>query len=145
MVEHIRHNASDNPLIEKDFISHLNSYQAEFQIIVLRGLGQIKVGNFNRITKLITLGLAENQADGGLVVFVSEQVVQRRAVKVHLAGVLRLEVALFQFDNDEAAQLEVEEKQIKIKIPVAHLQVILTPDKGKPGPQFQQEFFQVPD
>ena len=54
MVEHIRYNASDNPLIEKDFISHLNSSQAEFQIIVLRGLGQIKVENFNRITKLIT-------------------------------------------------------------------------------------------
>jgi hypothetical protein len=54
VVEHIRYNASDNPLIEKDFISHLNSSQAEFQIIVLRGLGQIKVENFNRITKLIT-------------------------------------------------------------------------------------------
>jgi len=56
VVEHIRYNASDNPLIEKDFISHLNSSQAEFQIIVLRGLGQIKVENFNRITKLITDG-----------------------------------------------------------------------------------------
>ena len=54
MVEHIRYNASDNPLIEKDFISYLNSSQAEFQTIVLRGLGQIKVENFNRITKLIT-------------------------------------------------------------------------------------------
>ena len=40
----------------------------------------------------LVLGLAEDDADGRLIVGVAEQVIDRRKVKVHLAGVFRLEM-----------------------------------------------------
>ena len=79
-------------------------------------------------------GLAEDQADGWLVGGVAELVIDGGAVEVHLAGVFRLEVALLQFDDNEAAKLEVVEEQVEVEIPVADFQAILRPTKAKPRP-----------
>ena len=46
--------------------------------------------------------LAEDQADRGRVGLVAELVVDDAQVEVHLAGVLGLELALLQVDDDEA-------------------------------------------
>lgn len=90
-------------------------------------------------------GLAENQADCRLIDFVSQLVIHHRAVKIHLADILRFEVTFLQFNNDEAAQFKVVEKQIYVKILIAYFYMILKSDKSKTGAKFQQKFFQMPD
>jgi hypothetical protein len=51
--------------------------------------------------------LAENEADGRLVVFVTQLVVDNRAAKIRLAGEFRLKLAGLQFDDYEAAQAKM--------------------------------------
>ena len=61
------------------------------------------------------LGLTEDQADGGGVLPVAQQVIDGGAVEVHLAGILGLEVALLELDHYEATELEVVEEQVEVE------------------------------
>lgn len=54
--------------------------------------------------------LAEDQADGGLIVGPLEAVVDDVAVEIQLAGVFGFELPIFQIDDDEGAQTQMIEK-----------------------------------
>ena len=83
--------------------------------------GQLVLGNANGSAHVVQvvfchdtiLLLAEDQTDGGPIVFVAQAVVHGAEVEVHLAGVLRLECAAPELDHEETAQLEVVEQQLK--------------------------------
>src|SRR4051812_2255854 len=85
------------------------------------------------------LGLAEDEADGGLVVGVPEEVVDGGEVEAHLAGVLGLEVRHLELDDDVAAQAEVVEEEVEEEVPAAHGQRILGADEGEAGAQLEEE------
>src|SRR5262249_37349098 len=89
--------------------------------------------------------LAQDQADAAAVAGVAEQVVHRGQVKVHLAGVLRLERAALEVNDHEAAQAEVVEQQVQGKVLTADFQVILLADKRAPDTQLQEELAEVLD
>src|SRR6185437_13628881 len=52
----------------------------------------------------LTARLAENYADGQLVIFMAKLIVHGRKVEVHLAKVLRLETCRLEIDDDIAAE-----------------------------------------
>ena len=91
------------------------------------------------------LCLTQNQTDGRGVARVLEPVVDDVAIEVELAGVLWLEFALLQVDDDEGAQAQVVEEQVDIEVFVAHVEPILPADEGKALPELEQEFLQVAD
>src|SRR3954464_3865877 len=85
------------------------------------------------------LGLAEDEADGGLVVGAAEEVVDGGEIEAHLAGVLGLEVRHLELDDDVAAQVEVVEEEVEEEVPAAHGQRILGADEGEAGAQLEEE------
>src|ERR1700733_4950822 len=86
--------------------------------------------------------LAQNNADARTVISMPKLFINRRKVKIHLAGKLRFKVLNFQIDNHVTTEPDMVEKQVQIEILIADLQVVLTPEKCKPLSQFQNE---VPD
>lgn len=83
------------------------------------------------------LGLAEDEADGGCVVFVAHEVVHGGAIEIHFTGILGLELAFLEVDDDEAAEVEVVEEKIEVKIAVADFQMILAANEGEAAPEFE--------
>ena len=73
----------------------------------------------------------------------AELVVHERAVKVHLSCILGFETALFQVHDDEAAEVQVVKKEIKIELVVAEFEPVLTTDKGEAAPEFEEELLDV--
>ena len=90
-------------------------------------------------------GLAKDEADGGGIARVAELGVHRRAVEIHFAGILRLEVALFQIHDDEAAEMQMVEKEVEVKLAVADFEAVLAADEGEAATEFEQEFLDVGD
>ena len=64
-------------------------------------------------------------------------------IEVHLAGILGLELAFLQVDDDEAAQPQMVEQQVDVEVVVADVEMDLPADEGEPLPQFEQEAFQI--
>src|SRR3954447_1343101 len=85
------------------------------------------------------LGLAEDEADGGLVVGMPEEVVDGGEVEAHLAGVLGLEVRHLELDDHVAAQAEVVEEKVEEEVPAVHGQRVLGADEGEAGAQLDEE------
>jgi hypothetical protein len=67
----------------------------------------------------------------------SQQIIDSRQVKIHLARVLRLEVVDLEINDDEAAQAQVIEEKIEIEILATDLNVVLAADKGKALAEFE--------
>jgi hypothetical protein len=126
--------------------------QAAFQVVGER-LGDLILGYADRLAHIAQgirdnhpiFALAQNQADAGLVLRVAQQVVRRRKVEVHLAGILGLELANLEIDHNIAAQLEMVEQHVQVVVLVGHFEVILAADEGKPDPQLKQEGADVLD
>ena len=91
----------------------------------------------------VVFALAEDQANGRSVVWVTEQVVYHVAVKVQLACILRPESPLLQIDDDERPQPQVVEQKVDIVVVPIDLQMELSPDERKAYAQRQQEFLDV--
>ena len=81
----------------------------------------------------------EDEADGWLISGVLEKVIHRGEVEIHFAGVLRLEGATLQVDDDEATKLQVVEQKVKAIVFARNLQRVLAANEGKPCAEFQQE------
>lgn len=75
------------------------------------------------------LRFAENQPDAWLVAGVLERVIDRRQVEVHLACVLRSELAALQVDDHEASKFEVIEEKIEPIVLALNLNWILASDE----------------
>ncbi len=71
--------------------------------------------------------------------------IHRRKVEVHLPGIFRRERFHLQIDHQEAAKLQVVEKQVEIKVHVSDNYMHLPTDECKPGTEFQQELLDVID
>jgi hypothetical protein len=54
-------------------------------------------------------------------------------IKIHLAGIFRLERADLQINDDEASQLEMVEQQVYVEIVVADFHVNLTTNENPPA------------
>lgn len=74
-----------------------------------------------------------------------ESVVDDVAVEVQLAGVLGLELALLQVDDDERAQPQVVEQQVDVEILVADVEAVLPADEGEALAELEQELLQMTD
>ena len=83
--------------------------------------------------------LAQQQADGRLVIRRFHLRIDRRQVEVELAGVLGLEGRRLEFDHHVALEARVLKKQFDEELVAGDLQPELPADKGKAGAQFQQE------
>lgn len=88
---------------------------------------------------------AQQQADRGLVVRVPHEVVDGGQVQVDLADELGLERHGLEFDDHEAAQLEVVEEQVEGEGLVADLERDLAPDERETGPELEEELLDVVD
>lgn len=93
----------------------------------------------------IVLGSAQQQADRRLVVLMRQQVVDRGHVRTELPQESRLEVNGLQFDDDVAAELQVEEQQVAEELVVADLQPNLPADERESMAELQQELADMVD
>jgi hypothetical protein len=66
-------------------------------------------------------------------------------VHVHLAGIGVRELSALEIDDNEAAELAMEEEQINPIPFVANAEAALTPDKSEIAAEFQKETLQVQD
>ena len=89
------------------------------------------------------LRLAQNETDARLVVWVTEHVVNRGEVEVHLPRVLRLERRHLQIDDAKASKLQVVEEEIDLKVFSADFEWNLAADEGEAGAEFDKELAQV--
>ena len=64
-------------------------------------------------------------------------------IEIHFTGELRLEVFDFKIDDDEAAQMEMIEKQVEKEVLVANFERILTANERKTLAKFQEEIPQL--
>jgi len=91
------------------------------------------------------LGLAEDQADGGLVVGMAEVVVHGGEVEAHLTRVLGQELPHLELHDYIAAQPQVVEEEVEEEVLTVHLQEDLGAHQGEAGAQFQQEVADLGD
>ena len=118
---------------------------------VREGLAEMEVGDaegFGEVAQGVlddnpVFGLAEQDADGGLIGGVAQQFVHGGEVEVRLAGIGRLEVGHFEVHDDEAAQGEVVEEQVQVEVFAADFEVILAADEAESGSHLQKELAQV--
>ena len=65
-----------------------------------------------------------------------KNIIHRREIEIKLSGILRFEFAGFQFDHHIAAEVQVVEQQVNVKIITAHVEVILIAEERKACPKF---------
>jgi len=87
--------------------------------------------------------LTEDKADGTLVGGVLQPVVHGVQIKIHLAGIFRLEGADLQINDDETAELKMVKQKIYVEITVADFHVNLTTDEGKADAEFHEKMLKV--
>ena len=93
---------------------------------------------------------AEQQADGGRVIWVLHLGIHGGQVEAQLAEVLRLEFPGLQFDHHVATQLQVVKEQVEGRVSArrysrlaAHIQQDLPTNEGESRAQLQQEIRDV--
>ena len=91
------------------------------------------------------LRLAENESDARLVVGMAQQVVDGGKVKIHLAGILRLERRHLQIDDDKAPKLQVVEEKIELKIVSSDFERHLGTDECEADAELDEELAQMPE
>lgn len=91
----------------------------------------------------VVLGLAEDEAEGGGIVRVAQEVIHGGTIEIHLPGILGFELAFFEVHHDETAEVQVIEEEVQIKVPPADFQPVLAAHKGKTTPEFEEEFLDV--
>jgi len=72
-----------------------------------------------------TLFLAENDADGWILVLLPDLAIQRGKIELHFADEFRLKFAELQLDSHKAAQAAMKKQQIYEKLPAFNLQPVL--------------------
>ena len=62
--------------------------------------------------------------------------IHRRQIEIELSGILRLKFAGFQLDHHIAAQVEIVEQKINIKVIAAYIEMILIAEESKASTKF---------
>src|SRR5450432_2570785 len=91
----------------------------------------------------LVLLLAEHEADARLVPIAPELGIRGGQVEVHLAGVLRLELAGVELDNDEAAEPQVEEEEVDVEVLASDLEVHLAAHEREADAELEEEVAHV--
>ncbi len=73
----------------------------------------------------------------------AHEVVDRRQIEVHLAGVLRLEGSHLQVDDDKATQSYMVKKQVELVIFTAYFERILAANESEADTKLKEEFAKV--
>lgn len=126
----------------------------QFALQVLRqGWQQLVFGHTDRVGfalegklhfHIVFLG-AEDDADRGIVVWRPLVGIEQIEVEVHLAGVLRLELADFQFDRHQALEEAMVEEQIDEVLLRSSHHPILAADEAEAIAELQDEIPQLRD
>lgn len=87
---------------------------------------------------VVVLVLAGQDADGVGMGFPPQPVINQRHVEVEFSCVLRLELSRFEFDDDVAQLLYVEEDQVNVEVITAYIEMDLPSDEGEARPQFAE-------
>ena len=87
--------------------------------------------------------LAENQADGRLVVRMPELLIDDVEVEVHLASKLGLEGFDLQIDHDVGTEDGVVEEKVEIVVLAADFHVVLASHEGESLAEFKKELPQM--
>lgn len=88
---------------------------------------------------------AQDQAHWRVLIWVGPMLLGIVAVHMHLPHIGMGQATQLQVDDDQAAQLAMEEQQIDPIPGLVDTQPALPPDEGEAFPQFQQEVFQPLD
>src|SRR5579871_4397350 len=88
---------------------------------------------------------AKDNADGGTVVRMPQLSIHCREVEVHLTCVLRGKLPDFQVYNDVAAQFEMVEKHVHLKLISADIEAIGAADEREAFAEFEQKLLDVVD
>jgi hypothetical protein len=81
---------------------------------------------------------AQDNADGGVVVFTPFEVIKHAHIHIHLADVLMAQFAGFQVDDDKTLEQVVVEDQIEIEVAGFGTDTHLTGDEREALAQFEQ-------
>src|SRR5271166_527052 len=84
--------------------------------------------------RLFKHALTQDDPNARPVIWMTELFVDRRQIKIHFARKLRFELLDFQIDHHEAAQTQVVEQQVEIKIWSPTSRRYWLPTKAKPLP-----------
>lgn len=66
-----------------------------------------------------------------------DDAIHRRQIEIELTSILRLKFTGFQLDHHIAAQVEVVEQEVDIKVIAAYIEMILITEESKAGAKFQ--------
>lgn len=83
--------------------------------------------------------LAKDEADGWLVIWMTQHVIDCGEVEVHLPGILRFECTHLQIDHDVAPEFQVVEEQVNSEIFTAYFERNLIADEGEAHAEFDKE------
>lgn len=82
---------------------------------------------------------AEDETDRGVVRRMFQLVIDGVQVEVKLSDMLWLEAAALELDDDKAAQLEMIEEQVNVKVTLTDLKMHLTTDERETGTELDQK------
>ncbi len=80
---------------------------------------------------MVVLAAADKDPDGVVVGLAAELVVDQDDVEVQLAGVLGLELACLEFDDEIPQLLDVEDQKADVEVVALDLQVDLPADESR--------------
>ena len=87
----------------------------------------------------------KNNAQGGIVVLASFEVIEQAHIHIHLPDILMRKLLCFQVDQNETLEQVVIEDQINVEMGCFRTDTKLASDKGESLAQFQQELLQPID
>jgi len=89
--------------------------------------------------------LTQDNADSGVLPLLAHLFVENAQVELHLADILRLELADLELDGDEALESAVEKQQIDEILPALDLQAELAADKSEHASHSAEEILDAAD
>jgi hypothetical protein len=119
--------------------------KALLQQVAGRELGQV-LGDVDaarlqleHLDGLALLARAEDEADRSLLALLPLVAIEPAEIELHLAHIGRLEIADFQFDDDQPPQTPVVEEQIEVVVVAIQRDPLLPLDEGEAGAELQEE------
>src|SRR5262249_9435495 len=87
--------------------------------------------------------LAKNQPKRQFVIWMTQQVVYRGQVEIHLARIFRFEPGRLEIHDDVASELQVIEQQIDVEVLAIHHEMHLLPHESETRAELDEKFADV--
>src|SRR5262249_19187192 len=98
-----------------------------------------------QLDRLSFLASAQDEADGGLLLWLRIVPCEPTQVELHLPLVGRLEIPELELNRDEAPQPAMVEEQVDIVVVSVNGDALLPRDEGESDAELQNEALQLPD